>query len=90
MKNLKREKVIIMLAVYRNETNESQLLIGDGFTLAEAIVRAIEYDFDDSKILEAVQTYGPDDYEGLYEWYHSRGIVISEPFVLSDRNFAYK
>lgn len=43
-----------------------------------------------SKILEAVQTYGPDDYEGLYEWYLSRGIVISEPFVLSDRNFAYK
>lgn len=82
----KREKVLLMIAVFRTEINESQLLIGEGFTLTEAILRAIEINFEDHEILAAVQTYGPDDFEGLYEWYLSRGIFISEPLILKDRH----
>lgn len=80
----KREKVLLMIAVFRSELAESQLLIGEGFTLTEAIIRAIEINFEDQDILAAVQTYGPDDFEGLSEWYLSRGIYISEPLILSD------
>jgi hypothetical protein len=81
-----REKVTIMIAIFRTEINESQLLIGEGFTLIEAVVRAIEFNFDDQVVMNAVQNYGPNDFEGLYEWYLSRGIYLSEPLVVSDEN----
>jgi hypothetical protein len=63
---------------------ESKLVIGEGFTMTEAIVRSIEYDCNDQEILNAVQIYGPDDFEGLAEWYRDRGIYISDPFFIND------
>lgn len=80
----KLEKIKLLIAVYRGDTHESQIAIGEGFTLVEATIRAIEYKLDDEDIRNAIVTYGPDDYEGLYEWYLSRGIVISEPLILTD------
>lgn len=79
------KKEMIMIAAFRSETCESQLLIGEGFTFVEAIVRAVEYELNDQQVFKIVQQYGPDDIEGLYEWYLSRGIYLSEALVLSER-----
>jgi hypothetical protein len=79
-------KQMIMIACFRSESCESQLLIGEGFTIIEAIVRSVEYSMTEDQIFKVVQTYGPQDYEGLFEWYISRGIYISEPLVLTDRS----
>jgi hypothetical protein len=78
-------KQMIMIACFRSESCESQLLIGEGFTIIEAIVRAVEYSMTEDQIFKVVQDYGPHDYDGLFEWYISRGIYLSEPLVLSDR-----
>ncbi|MFS0783411.1 hypothetical protein [Bacillus sp. 1P06AnD] len=67
MKN--RGKVSLMMGIFRTESNSAELVIGEGFTLVEAVLRAIEINEDDNEIHEMVQIYGPDDFAGLYEWY---------------------
>lgn len=77
-------KFLIMVAVFRSETNENRIYIGDGFTTIEAIVRSIEYELSDEEIQNIIYIYGPDDIEGLQDWYISRGIYISNLEVIKE------
>lgn len=78
---MKKDKIELIIAVFRAEFAESQLLIGEGFTVIEAIVRAIELNLSDDLLNFAIDEYGPDDFEGLREWYLNREIYISNPFI---------
>lgn len=73
---------LIMVACFRSETCASELLMGEGFTIVEAVVRAVEYSMTEEEINACVQRYGPDDLEGLYDSYLDRGIYLSEVLVL--------
>lgn len=82
MKNRNKDPVVVLVAVFRSENNLNEILIGEGLTLIEAIVRAIEYSLTDEELQNIIHIYGPDDFLGLYDWYISRGIFLSEPMVV--------
>lgn len=77
-------KFLIMVAAFRSETNQNRIYIGEGFSIIEAIVRAIEYELSDEEIKNIVFIYGPDDFEGLQDWYITRGIYISDPELIEE------
>ena len=77
-------KYLIMIAAFRTETNENRIYIAEGFTIIEAIVRSVEYELSDEEIQNIIYIYGPDDLEGLYDWYLSRGIYLSEPEIINE------
>ncbi|MEK5217753.1 hypothetical protein [Psychrobacillus sp. FSL H8-0487] len=84
MSTNEKYKYLIMVAAFRSETNENRIYIGNGFTIIEAIVRSIEYDLSDEEIQNIIYIYGPDDFEGLQDWYISRGIYISDPEIIEE------
>jgi len=72
----------VEVAVFDTETNKNLIREGEGFTIIEAIVRAVEYYFEtEEEIQSLIRTYGPDDTAGLQEHYENRGIYISDPNV---------
>ncbi|MEQ2529076.1 hypothetical protein WMO40_20590 [Bacillaceae bacterium CLA-AA-H227] len=81
----RKDLFVVLVAVFNTEFNENQILIGEGITLIEAIVRAIEYELTDAELQNIIRIYGPDDITGLYDWYLSRGIYISEPMVVQGK-----
>ncbi|WP_019156893.1 hypothetical protein [Robertmurraya massiliosenegalensis] len=78
----RKDVYVVLVAVFDTELNENQILIGEGLTLVEAIVRGIEFELSDEELRNIIHVYGPDDIEGLYEWYLSRGIYLSEPMII--------
>lgn len=78
----RKDSYVVLVAVFNSETNENQILIGEGLTLIESIVRATEYELTDAELRNIISFYGPDDFTGLCDWYISRGIYISEPMVI--------
>lgn len=78
----RKDTVLVLVAAFNVENNENQILIGEGLTLVEAIVRAVEYEFTDEELRNIIQVYGPDDVTGLYDWYLSREIFLSEPMII--------
>lgn len=76
------KKFRLMISCFRSEEQTNHLVIGEGFSLVEAIVRGVEIRLNDEILTEAIRDYGPEDFAGLYEWYNSRGIVLSEPFII--------
>jgi hypothetical protein len=82
MKTKRNDGYTVLIAAFYTETNENKMLIGEGFTLIEAVVRALEFELSDQEFRNIIQFYGPDDFTGLCDWYISRGIYISEPWVL--------
>lgn len=81
----RNDPYVVLVAVFDSETNENQILIGEGITLVEAIVRAIEYELTDEELRNIIHLYGPDDLTGLTDWYISREIYISEPMIVKGK-----
>jgi len=81
MRTNKSKNVSIMIAAFQSETNTNHICIGEGFTVTEAIVRAVNLEFSDTELKNAVNVYGT-DVEGLIGWYLERGIYLSEPLVM--------
>lgn len=73
---------LIMIAAFRSEFNQNKIHIGRGLTLIEAIVRSVEYELSDEEMKNIIYMYGPDDLDGLNDWYESRGIYLSEAEII--------
>lgn len=78
--------VLVLVAAYRNETGQNEILIGEGYSLVEAVVRAIEHSLSEEEFLNILHIYGTDDFAGLSEWYLSRDIHISQPMIINDEH----
>lgn len=80
------KKYKLMISAFKTEENTNHLVIGEGFSLVEAVVRAVEIKPEDEVMSQVIQFYAPDDFEGLYNWYLERGIYLSEPFIIDSPN----
>ena len=78
------EKLVSMIAVFNQEDNSNNIRIGEGFTVVESVVRAVGTHQEDEAIQNLIQTYGPDDIAGLYEYYEYRGLYLSDCYPMSD------
>jgi hypothetical protein len=79
-----------MIAAFNQETNTNNIHIGEGYTVTEAIARAVNLDFSEEEIRNIVNVYS-EGQEGLIEWYLERGIFLSEPLVLySDKKRGHR
>ncbi|MDX8367708.1 hypothetical protein [Cytobacillus sp. IB215665] len=72
----------VRIAAFNSDYNTNHIKDNKGLTLVEAVVRAVDESLDEEKVFDLVQTYGPDDFEELREYYFERGIFLSEPEVV--------
>lgn len=74
----------LMIAAFNSETNNNSIVYGEGFTPIEGVVRAVDLNFSETDMQNIINVYGPNDIDGLTEWYMEKGIYLGPPIVLKD------
>lgn len=74
--------ITLMVASFNSNENTNDIYFGEGFTITECIVRAVDLNFSEDEIRNIVEVYG-DDVAGLLEWYLEKGYYLSQPIILS-------